>query len=421
MPARRSAAGCPELRRTLAEAGVSEPLWFEVPKSKRAPGAVKQALEEGADLILAWGGDGMVRRCVNALGDTQVPLAILPAGTSNLFATNLGIEPDIAQAVQVALHGERRRLDVGRFNGERFAVMAGAGLDAAMIKGADDLKDRLGRAAYVLGGAANLNAASFEAKIKVDGTRWYKGAASCILVGNVGDLFGGIEVFADAQPDDGLLDVGVLTSDGPVQLARAVTRTAVGSAREVAVRTRHPGALGEREARPQGPLRARRRRPQEGQVVQGRCRSRRDHGLRPARGPRRERSEMSTTWRTWPRTSATRREREGDQLAGAKPLGWLARAGFVARGLVYLIIGVLALKLALGDGGKATNQQGAMKTIAHQPFGEALLILVAIGLAGYALWRLIPRRRRPRRRAAGQRHQTASSRSRAASRTRSSA
>ncbi|HEX3294090.1 MAG TPA: DUF1206 domain-containing protein [Solirubrobacterales bacterium] len=81
--------------------------------------------------------------------------------------------------------------------------------------------------------------------------------------------------------------------------------------------------------------------------------------------------------------------REGDQLAAAKPLGWLARAGLIARGLVYLIIGVLALKLALGDGGKATNQQGALKTIADRPFGETLLILVAIGLAGYALWRLI--------------------------------
>ena len=67
-----------------------------MPKSKRAPRAVERALEEGAELILAWGGDGMVRRCINAIKDTEVPLAILPAGTSNLFATNLGIEHDIA-------------------------------------------------------------------------------------------------------------------------------------------------------------------------------------------------------------------------------------------------------------------------------------------------------------------------------------
>jgi diacylglycerol kinase (ATP) len=222
--------GLPELRRTLEEAGVSEPLWTEVPKSKRAPAAVAQALEDGAELLLAWGGDGMVRRCVNALGDSEVPLAIVPAGTSNLFATHLGVERDIGQAVQVALHGDRRRLDVGRFDDERFAVMAGAGFDAAMIKGADELKERLGRAAYVVSGASRLDSETFEAKIKVDGTRWYKGPASCILVGNVGELFGGIEVFADAQPDDGKLEVGVLTSEGPVQLVRAAARTALGSA-----------------------------------------------------------------------------------------------------------------------------------------------------------------------------------------------
>jgi hypothetical protein len=80
--------------------------------------------------------------------------------------------------------------------------------------------------------------------------------------------------------------------------------------------------------------------------------------------------------------------RQGDELAGSKPLGWLARGGLLARGLVYLVIGVLALKLALGDAGRAANQQGALQTIADRPFGKTLLILVAIGLAGYALWRL---------------------------------
>jgi hypothetical protein len=80
---------------------------------------------------------------------------------------------------------------------------------------------------------------------------------------------------------------------------------------------------------------------------------------------------------------------QGDKAAGSPALGWLARAGLVARGVVYAVIGLLALKLALGDGGKATNQQGALKTIADRPFGKTLLVLVAIGLAGYALWRLL--------------------------------
>jgi len=69
-------------------------------------------------------------------------------------------------------------------------------------------------------------------------------------------------------------------------------------------------------------------------------------------------------------------------------VGWFGRAGLVARGVVYAIVGVLALKLALGDGGKTTNQQGALKTVAQQPFGKFLLIALAIGLGGYAIWRL---------------------------------
>jgi hypothetical protein len=79
---------------------------------------------------------------------------------------------------------------------------------------------------------------------------------------------------------------------------------------------------------------------------------------------------------------------QGDRLARTREFEWLARAGLVARGVVYAIIGVLAIKLALGDGGKATNQQGALRTIADRPFGKTLLVVVAIGLAGYALWRL---------------------------------
>jgi Domain of Unknown Function (DUF1206) len=67
---------------------------------------------------------------------------------------------------------------------------------------------------------------------------------------------------------------------------------------------------------------------------------------------------------------------------------WLGRAGLAARGAVYIVIGGLALEVALGVGGKTTNQTGAMKTIAHEPFGSVLLVLLAIGLAGYAVWRL---------------------------------
>jgi hypothetical protein len=80
---------------------------------------------------------------------------------------------------------------------------------------------------------------------------------------------------------------------------------------------------------------------------------------------------------------------KGDDVARSRQFEWLARAGLVARGVIYGIIGVLAIKLAIGDGGKTTNQQGALETIAKQPFGKALLILMTVGLAGYATWRLV--------------------------------
>jgi diacylglycerol kinase family enzyme len=109
--------------------------------------------------------------------------------------------------------------------------MAGAGFDAVMIRDADDggLKERLGRVAYVWTGSENLRSKPFRAEIKVDGVGWYKGKASCILLGNVGKLFGGVEVFEDALPDDGKLEVGVVTAEGLLEWGRMIARTAVGT------------------------------------------------------------------------------------------------------------------------------------------------------------------------------------------------
>jgi diacylglycerol kinase (ATP) len=224
--------GLSELRRVLAGEGVDDPFWREVPKSRKAPAQLEQAVDDGAEIVFVWGGDGMVQRAVDVLAGSGVELAIVPAGTANLFAGNLGIPQDIERAVSIGLHGARRTLDVGRFNGERFAVMAGAGFDAAMIHDAGDggLKERFGRVAYVWTGSRNLRAKPFRAKIEVDGAGWYKGKASCILLGNVGALFGGVEAFADARPDDGKLELGVVTADGLLEWSRMLARTAVGAA-----------------------------------------------------------------------------------------------------------------------------------------------------------------------------------------------
>src|SRR5437868_10930021 len=115
--------GLEELRAVLARAGHAKPLWFEVPKSSEAKRAVRRALKKGATVLFAWGGDGLVQRCVDELAGTGVSLAIVPAGTANLLATNLRIPRDIAKAVRIGLGGKVRPLDVGVMNGERFAVM----------------------------------------------------------------------------------------------------------------------------------------------------------------------------------------------------------------------------------------------------------------------------------------------------------
>lgn len=220
--------GLDELRRRLGDEGVTDLLWYEVPKSRKAPKKARRAVAEGARLVLVWGGDGTVQRCVDALAGSGVPIAILPAGTANLLAGNLGIPEDLLGAVRTALHGDRRRIDLGKVNGEHFAVMAGGGFDAELIAGADRrAKSRLGRLAYVRAGLRSVRGGTTEVRVTVDGSPWFRGAASCVLLGNVGRITGGIPAFDDAAPDDGWLDVGVATADGALQWARTLGRMAL--------------------------------------------------------------------------------------------------------------------------------------------------------------------------------------------------
>lgn len=217
-----------KLRTALFDEGITDPIWYEVPKSKKAPKKVRKAVEKGAELVLVWGGDGTVQRCVQELAGSGVALGILPAGTANLLASSIDIPVDLDGALKVALHGERRVLDVGVINGERFTVMAGAGFDAWMVADADrGAKDRFGRLAYIWTGLKATKGAAFRARIEVDGTTWFDGASSCVLIGNLGTVTGGLVIFDQAQPDDGRLEVGVVTADGPWSWARVLARVAV--------------------------------------------------------------------------------------------------------------------------------------------------------------------------------------------------
>ena len=217
--------GLSELRQTLIASGVTDPQWFEVSKSAKAPKCVRKAVKLGADLVFVWGGDGMVQRCIDAVAGSSVVIAILPAGTANLLATNLEIPKDLARAVAIGLNGSQRSLDVGVLNGERFAVMAGAGFDARIMGGVDSAaKQRFGRLAYFGSGARAMKTGRCRMKIKVDGELWFDGKASCVLFGNVGTVTGGLCIFPDARPDDGVLELGVVTAHRPLDWLRVLTR-----------------------------------------------------------------------------------------------------------------------------------------------------------------------------------------------------
>jgi diacylglycerol kinase (ATP) len=194
----------------LQGAGV-EVLWLETTREDPGQGVAAKAVAEGVDLVMAQGGDGTVMACVTALAGTEVPLAVLPGGTGNLLATNFDIPADLAGAVEVALDGDRARLDVAAMDDDRFVVMGGIGFDAAMLRDADPrLKERLGAVAYVLSGFRHLRRRATRFRLRLDDRPPIERTGQGVLIGNLGRLQGGLPVLPDARPDDGLLDVAVL-------------------------------------------------------------------------------------------------------------------------------------------------------------------------------------------------------------------
>lgn len=223
--------GLADLRKLLREYGYWDPLWYEASSSRETSKLAKRAVADGAQLIFVWGGDGTVQRCIHAVVDCDVELAILPAGTANLLATNLGIPINLRGAVDVALNGVTRELDVGVVNGTCFSVMAGIGFDAVMMERADGkLKERFGRLAYLWTGLQATKMKARKAKVVVDGKKWFSGKTTCILIGQMPSVARGISLFPQSRPDDGMIEVGIVTARSFSQWVRLAASIALGRA-----------------------------------------------------------------------------------------------------------------------------------------------------------------------------------------------
>ncbi|QCB92412.1 diacylglycerol/lipid kinase family protein [Cellulomonas shaoxiangyii] len=239
----------PELRAAVYKAAseryLPEPLWLETTVEDPGVGQTRTALEGGADVVIAVGGDGTVRAVAEALAGTGVPMGLMPLGTGNLLARNLDIPlNDPIAAMAVALDGQDKPIDVGWLRVTKwesqmdddiaeaaddmpadtdqprdhvFLVIAGLGFDAQMVADTDeDLKAKVGWMAYFVSGARHLNGRRLRLRLKLDDEPTSTIRVRSLLIGNCGKLPGGITLLPDAVIDDGELDVAMIDTRGGI-------------------------------------------------------------------------------------------------------------------------------------------------------------------------------------------------------------
>jgi diacylglycerol kinase (ATP) len=201
--------------------GWAEPIWLETTVDDPGTGQAQTAVDKGADVVLACGGDGTVRAVAQALAGTGVAMGLVPQGTGNLLAKTLGTPLELVPAVRLALTGDDRPIDVGRVRvdgGEEehvFLVMAGTGFDAAIMENTPEgLKSRVGPLAYVVSGLRAMRGRRTRVTLTFDDGEPIRRRTRTVLVGNSGTLLGGLVLMPAATIDDGQLDIVNLAPSG---------------------------------------------------------------------------------------------------------------------------------------------------------------------------------------------------------------
>ena len=161
----------------LQRKGWGNTLWLETSVEDPGRAMTRQAVAEQVDLVIGAGGDGTIRYVADGLAHTGIPLGLVPAGTGNLLARNLDLPLEEVDAIEVALGGQVRQLDLVKITvddrePEHFAVMAGIGIDAMIMDETDeDLKDKVGSAAYFVAAAKALGRLPVRMTVQLDSNR----------------------------------------------------------------------------------------------------------------------------------------------------------------------------------------------------------------------------------------------------------
>ncbi len=207
-------------------AGWDPPAFYSTTERDPGQDAARRALEGKPDAVLVAGGDGTVRAVAEVMAGSGVPMAIVPSGTGNLLARNLGLPLGATESIIAAVFdGDTHPVDVGWVDLTRpdgtseehaFVVLAGLGLDAHMIANTrPDLKKAVGWVAYVEGAARALpGAAPYRVVFQTDGGRLHTARVQSMLFANCGGLPGGISLIPDAAIDDGTLDIALIQPSG---------------------------------------------------------------------------------------------------------------------------------------------------------------------------------------------------------------
>lgn len=220
-----------ELLTACAEAEWPEPVIVETTIDRPGFPQAKEAVDSGAELVIAMGGDGTVREVAHGVAGRDVQFGVVPLGTANLFARNMGILPNrLGVIVRMALHGMLARVDlglaafreypgVGPWSGDLpFLVMAGIGQDArTVVETRDGLKGRLGWLAYMESGVRHMFREPIRMRVSIDNAPAEEVTAWTVLAGNCGRIPAGIEVFPGAVVDDGQLDILLARIDNPLR------------------------------------------------------------------------------------------------------------------------------------------------------------------------------------------------------------